>query len=196
MQKLLTTLQKFIPITDDLELYLRKTVRRDQYKKGHKLVRTGQICERLYFIEQGMLRLYVKHNNKEYSNWFMLEGDIATSVTSFFDQSRSLEIMEVIKDCILLSISGEQLEEAYTKFPDFRKAGQRIMERYYAQDNRQKIHLMTKEADEFYQYMVETHPRMVEELSDKQLADYMGITPQHLSRIKKDIREKGIIFKP
>ncbi|HEY6900200.1 MAG TPA: Crp/Fnr family transcriptional regulator [Puia sp.] len=186
MEQLITVFQAIVPLTDALELRLRKTVRRDEFRRGHRLVREGQVCDRLYFIERGILRLYVKHNNKELNNWFMLAGDIATSVTSFFDQSRSLEIMEVLKNCVLWSISRKELEDIYKEFPEFRTVALRIMEKYYSQDNRQKIYLMFKDAGMHYKYLLMAHPRLVREIPHKHLASYMGITPQSLLTIRKN----------
>lgn len=185
MEQLLTELQKIIPLSDELELRLRKTAVRHEFKKRYKLTRPGQVCNRLYYVEKGILRLYVKSNNKEYSNWFMLEGDFATSVTSFFGNAPSLETIEVAEDCILWSVSRQELEDIYEQWPAFRKVGQRLTERYYCLDNRMKIYLMTMDKQEFYDYLVKERPNLVDRVPRKYLASFMGITVQSLPKTKR-----------
>src|SRR5258708_36797766 len=100
MEEIITNINAIYPLPGELELILRKTIRRDAVRKKQKLLRKGQICTRLYFIEQGLLRLYVRHGDKDHCSWFMLEGDIATSVTSFFSREPSLETIEALEDSV------------------------------------------------------------------------------------------------
>ena len=185
MEQLLQLINAIYFLSDELELLLRKKVRRDDFKKKQKLLRPGQRCNRLYFIERGLLRIYARQGGKEYSSWFMKEGDIATSVTSFFGRSPSIETIEVLEDCTLWSIEWQELEELYERFPPFRKVGQRLTEKYYCQDDRLKLNLLMKSPDEFYDYLAEHHSGVVQRVPTRYLASYMRISAQTLLPIKK-----------
>jgi len=189
MEEIIRNMNAIYPLPAELELLLRKTIRRDVIRKKQKLLRTGQICTRLYFIEQGLLRLYVKHRNKDRNSWFLLEGDIVTSVTSFFGRAPSLETIEALEDCIVWSVSWQELQDFYERCPGFRKVGQYYTEKYYCQDDRLKIMLLTKSPAEFYDYLRKNFPKVVERVPKKYLASSMGITVQTLLAIKRKIQE-------
>ncbi len=192
MEELIQKINAIYPLPEELELLLRKTIRRDEISKKQKLLRTGQICTRLYFIEKGLLRLYVKHGNKERHSWFMLEGDLVTSVTSFFERSPSLETIEALDNCVLWSVSWQELQDFYEKFPGFRKVGQYFTEKYYCQDDRLKIMLLTKSPAVFFDYLQKNFPKVVKHVPKKYLASSMGITEQTLSAIRRRIQEGQI----
>jgi len=188
MEEIIRNINAIYPLPVELELLLRKTIRRDVVRKKQKLLRKGQICTRLYFIEQGLLRLFVKHEDKDYCSWFMLEGDIATSVTSFFTRSPSLETIEALEDCVLWSVAWQELQDFYEGFPGFRKVGQHYTEKYYCQDDMLKINLLTMSPAEFYNYLRETFPKVVKRVPNKYLASSMGVTVQTLMAIKRKIQ--------
>lgn len=189
MEEIIRNINAIYPLPVELELLLRKIIRRDVVRKKQKLLRRGQVCTRLYFIEQGLLRLYIKHRDKDHCSWFMLEGDIATSVTSFFGKAPSFETIEALEDCVLLSLSCQELEDIYERFPGFRKVGQYYTEKYYCQDDRLKINLIKKSPAEFYDYLRENFPKVVKRVPNKYLASSMGITVQTLMAIKRKIKE-------
>jgi len=190
MEEIIQKIKDIIELSDELELLLRRILRPDVLRKKQKLLKKGQICTRLYFIEQGLLRLYVKSGDRERSSWFMLEGDLVTSVTSFFGRAPSLETIEALEDCVLWSISWQELQDLYISFPGFRKVGQYYTEKYYCQDDRLKIMLLTKSPAAFYDYLRENFPKVVDRVPKKYLASSMGITTQTLGAIIRK-RRKG-----
>ncbi|HXO76944.1 MAG TPA: cyclic nucleotide-binding domain-containing protein, partial [Puia sp.] len=115
MEEIIQMIKDIYELSDELELILRRIIRPDVIKKKQKLLRKGQICTRLYFIEKGLLRLYVKHGDKDHSSWFILEGDLVTSVTSFFERAPSLETIEALADCVLFSIAWQELQDIYKR---------------------------------------------------------------------------------
>ncbi|HEY4289965.1 MAG TPA: Crp/Fnr family transcriptional regulator [Puia sp.] len=191
MEEIIQNINAIYPLSDEVELLLRKSVRRDVVRKKQKLLRMGQICTRLYFIEQGLLRHYVKRGEKEHSCLFMLEGDIATSVTSFFGRTPSPETIEALEDCVLWSVSWQELQDIYERDPGFRKIGQHYTEKYYCQDDRLKMNLIAMPPGEFYDYLRENFPKVVQRVPDKYLASSMGITVQTLMAIKRRMKLGG-----
>jgi len=190
MEEIIQKIKDITELSDELELLLRRILRPDVLKKKQKLLKKGQICTRLYFIEKGLLRLYVKHGDRERTSWFMLDGDLATSVTSFFERVPSLETIEALEDCVLWSISWRELQDLYEADPRFRKVGQYFTEKYYCQDDRLKIMLLTKSPAAFFDYLKEKFPKVVDRVPKKYLASSMGITTQTLGAIIRK-RRKG-----
>ena len=186
MEEIIQKLNAIYLLPEELELLLRRVIRRDVVRKKQKLLRQGQICTRLYFIEQGLLRLYVKHGDKDRSTWFMLEGDITTAVTSFFGRIPSPETIEALENTVVWSVSWQELQDLYERWPGFRKVGQYYTEKYYCQDDRLKMQLLTKSPGGFYDYLRENFPGIVERVPTKYLATLMGVTVQTLMAIKRN----------
>ena len=82
-------------------------------KKGEMLHKSGAICNYIYFITHGAIRGFVKDDNKDKITWISIENEMVTSIYSYYMQKPSVENMDAIEDCELLSMSHESLQEMY-----------------------------------------------------------------------------------
>src|SRR6201747_730966 len=102
MKKIIEFLNAIHLMPEALQILLFNTTRILVVKKGDILLRHGEVCDKLYFIEKGMLCCYGQDevDNKSYCEWFMLEGDVATSVESFSRQTPAAETITALEDGI------------------------------------------------------------------------------------------------
>src|SRR5260221_10671843 len=119
MEMLFELLARIAPIPDGLREYLESILKRQEVGKKTILLNHGQIAKNIYFIEKGLIRGFRYDKNKECTSWLMREMDIIVSVRSFFRQMSSNEIIEILEDAIIYSITYEQLHYAYKTFPAF-----------------------------------------------------------------------------
>jgi len=181
---LIQTLNHITQLSKELENCIISNLREEKLHKRDILLEEGQIARRIYFIQKGFSRAYYIKNDKEYTTWFMGEGDIMISVFSFFTRQPAVETIEVLEDSILLSMSWEQLQKLYTDFPDFNLVGRIITEQYYIKSEERAISLRTMSAKDRYLSLIKTYPTILQKASLGQIASHLGMNLETLSRIR------------
>src|SRR5690554_5059284 len=95
-----------IPFSDDELEDILSYFEKEHIHKNQVLVKEGQICNKLYFVEQGIGRsYYLKDDGKEVTQWFFGVGSVMTSADSFFQQTASIYYLEILEDSIVYGIS-------------------------------------------------------------------------------------------
>jgi CRP/FNR family transcriptional regulator, anaerobic regulatory protein len=169
-------MKEICPMPVELELRIRQTAKQRHVSRNTVLLDPGETCDHLYYIEQGILCCHEIADKEKYCTWLMREGDIATSVDSFNNRQKSKERIEAVEDCILHTITYEDLEAICMDFPDFRVIRQKLTEKYYNQamllDAQRK-----REPEDFYRFLAE-HDHFSEfvlRVPITVLASFMGI---------------------
>ncbi|MBK8805721.1 MAG: Crp/Fnr family transcriptional regulator [Bacteroidales bacterium] len=180
-------LNKFTPISEHLKTVLSQNVTKKEFPKGHVLLQKDSVCKSLYLVEQGFLRGFYFQDGSDKTLWFASENDIATSMYSFISQKPSLEIIEVVEKSILYSIDYEQLQHLYETYPELNLIGRLLTEKYYIEMEERVSSLQFQTAEERYRNIIENKPSLLQKASLGQIASYLGITQETLSRIRKKI---------
>jgi len=161
-----------------------------QYKKKHLLLREGEISRRIYFIAEGSARAYhLDSEGREHTTWFMNKYDLMISVYSFYTQQPAAEYIELLEDSTLLSMTWDQLQIIYAEFPEYNFHGRLVTEKYYIMAEERAILLRNKQPAERYKLLLQKQPDITQHASLGQIASFLGITLETLSRIRarKDI---------
>lgn len=175
METLFDLFNQIAPLSENLHEYIQTTLKRKEVRRKTALLDEGQTAKHICFLEQGLVRGYYSYKEKEYTSWLMKEGDIFLSVQSFFFQEPSEEMIETLEDSIIYFITYDQLQFAYSKFPEFNYHRAAILENYYAQSER-RHKMRTKPALDRYKYLMSHHSDLIGRLPDKYLASYLGVT--------------------
>ncbi len=158
------------------------------------LLREGEKSRRLYFVEEGCLRLWFSNKGEDLTVQFFFEGERVASAESFFYNRPSFFNIETIEPSVLYYISKKHFEMIWDREPDMAKGLLQVFIHrfmYYAQ-----LHLsfVKNTPTERYLELLETQPRIVQRVPQHYIASYLGITPVSLSRIRNRIarsRENG-----
>ncbi|HCW77105.1 MAG TPA: Crp/Fnr family transcriptional regulator [Candidatus Marinimicrobia bacterium] len=160
-------------------------------KKHEHLLKEGQSVNSIAFVEKGNLRLYYLSDGKEINNHFFLEGDYAVSYLDFLKQRPSRYFIQALEDCELLTFDSQSLQAAYDQSKNWERFGRIIAESAYATaTNRFESFLFLSARDRYLQ-MQKDYPRFIQRIPLFHLASYLGIEPESLSRIRKEISTKS-----
>lgn len=184
MEALLNYLNGIAPLSKELVQFLAQNLESLSLKKKEYLLKKGQVCNKISFIQQGLFRSFYEANEKETSSWFMKEGDVIISVESFFRQINSYESIQAIEDSFVFFITYPQLQYAYKHFIEFNIIGRVLTENYYILSEQRLFGIRSLKAEERYKYLLEIHPELILRVPSQYIASYLSVTPETLSRIK------------
>jgi CRP-like cAMP-binding protein len=184
MNELLTHLNAIHPLSDGLQAHLFNILKFVGLPKKSYLLKAGHICRNIYFIHSGLLRCFYLKEDQEVCSWFMKEGDVITSIESFFYQKESYESIQAIEDCELFCIEHSQLEYIYRQFPEFNYISRVLLQKYYTLSEQRLYSLRMQRSQERYEHLLRNFPELILRVPAKYLASYLGISEETLSRIR------------
>ncbi len=184
---LIKHLSSIISISQTLEREIHSVSKKVSLPKGHTLIDIGERCTSLFFIETGLVRGHYFDDGKEITNWFAQEEEFATCFYSFIAGKPAFEIIQTLEDCELTELNYTSLQKLYTHFPETERIGRIITENYYIKLEERILSLQFKTAKERYHKLVLSKPELLQRASLGQIASYLGITQETLSRIRADL---------
>lgn len=157
------------------------------YKKGTLLLREGEVSTKCYFNFKGGVRQYYLKDGEEKTTFFYLENQSITSSTSTALQIPAKHYLECIEDTTLAVMTHEKEEELYRRFPRLESLCRVEMERRLGQYQEMLANYMITTPEERYLNVLKYQPALLSRVPQYQLASYLGIKPESLSRIRKRI---------
>ncbi|MEO6851603.1 MAG: Crp/Fnr family transcriptional regulator [Mucilaginibacter sp.] len=183
---LLETLNNISIISEALQDQIKLYLVEEKFNKKTLILKEGQVSQRIYFIKKGFVRAFYHKNNNEFTNWFMGEGEIIISIYSFFSRKPSFENIEALEECTLQSINWDQLQNIYQQHPEFNKTGRLLTEHYYMKSEERTITLQTLSAKQRYEKLLNNYPGILQKASLGQIATFLSIKQETLSRIRAE----------
>jgi CRP-like cAMP-binding protein len=179
---LLTFLNNFHHLSEELTDRLNILLKKDTYKKKSYLLRVGQTSHKIYFIEKGLVRVFYQKDGIEICSGLLSEGGVLISVKSFFDRVPSTEFIQALEDITVAYISYDELEALYRDFPEFNVIGRKLITAYYVKSEERNYLLRRQTAAEKVKYFEEHFSHLLSRVPRKDIASYLGVTLETLSR--------------
>ena len=154
--------------------------------KGKLILKIRQIANQYFFIVSGGVRFFYNRNNQENTTWVTFKNEFFTEISSLNPQKLSRFNIEAIEDTKLVVIDKKDMDFLYGHVAVWEEFGRKIWEAMSARMIDQIVNFQTLSAEERYlQFM--NNPELIQKIPVKQLAAVLGITPNALSRIRKNI---------
>ncbi|MNK83658.1 fumarate/nitrate reduction transcriptional regulator [compost metagenome] len=191
--ELLLTLNYITPLSEPFLQRINRQLLTEPFKARQLLLQIGEIARRVYYVKSGLLRGYFfDENGKEHTSWFVQKGDILLSASSFFDQSPSAEYIEVLQDSILQSLTWYELQTYYADFREANLIGRMIIEKYHVLSEARNRFLRITDQTQRYRRLLADYPQIEQLTTAKNIASYLGINRETLSRIKSRLLRTGM----
>ncbi len=157
-------------------------------KKGEYLIREGKVANEIAFITSGILRLfYTNTAGEEITGCLAFDNDILSAYSSFITQQPSEENIQAVCDTEILLLTKQDLDFLYSRGAVWQQAGRIIAEMHYVDLIKKIVSFQKDSAKERYNQLVSKQPQYVQAIPQHQLASFLGITPRHLSRLRKEV---------
>lgn len=162
----------------------RKDIRVLELKKGTQLVKEGNFTNKLYFICEGSIKAYHLKDGKLITDWFAFNNEFICAITGYFLKNPSEHYIELTENSILLEFEREKLTELSTKYHDFERFLRIIITKIMLQLQHRVLYLQFSTAKERYGFLLKQYPQIELHISLGDIASYIGITQETLSRVR------------
>lgn len=183
-----TIIAQFGPLSPKAIDDIKKVGEIRKVPKGATLVREGEYSYELYYIVKGGARAYYLKDGKTITDWFAFENDFISSIVSFFLGVPSQHYMEVFEDTTLMVLQLKDIEMLCDKHHDFERVGRLSTTKTMIQLQQRIVSLQFKSSKERYDSLLEKHPQIELRAPLGDIASYLGITQETLSRIRSTTR--------
>ena len=190
---LVSNISKHISLTTEEIDFFTSLLNSKFLNTGDFLLREGDICRYESFITRGCLKTYyLDENGIEHIIDFLVEEWWADDLYSFFTETAAKSNIKAIENTDIVQISKNNLELLYQKIPKFERFFRILFQKAYISQRNQINLILSAPAEERYILFLEQKPYSLKRFSQKDIASYLGITPQFLSALKKKIRQVNV----
>lgn len=160
-------------------------------KRKECILNQGEICNEYTFVVEGCFKVYqVDELGRSHNLLFAVENEWIADIQSFHKKVPSKLYIEAVEPALILQIQREDLWNLYDRYHTFDHNFRVIIEDKYTELQNRLLLTLSSNAYDRYQAFVKTYPNLVNRLPNTQIASYLGVTPEFLSKIKSEHLKK------
>ncbi|MBD2767065.1 Crp/Fnr family transcriptional regulator [Hymenobacter sp. BT664] len=175
------------PSPADYDLLLGR-VQEQHYSRGTYMFEAGELCRHVFFITRGIARHFYRDGTTEGTTWFSLPGDVMTEPVTFLGLAPTPSVCSLIAatDVHAFQISRQHLTELYEYSPTWERFGRLVGEQYLLELSKRALSFQFKSARQRYDELLLTQPTLFKHVPLVQIASYLGMAPETLSRLRAE----------
>jgi len=192
------SIEQFVLFTDEEWAIFSEHLYTREIKKRALFIGAGKICAEVGLILSGSFRFYLNKDGIEISNYFCFEGELISSYKSFLQQEPGLTNIEAMEDAVVICFHHKGLTQlinddriAYK----MERFGRLVAEYLVCCYEERLITFVTKTPEERYMELLYKQPGLLQRIPQYYVANYLGITPVSLSRIRRRLQQEVIMKK-
>jgi CRP-like cAMP-binding protein len=179
-----------IRLTVEEKAIIEQAFKTIQLSKGSFWIKEGKVCDQIAFVQSGKLRVhYNDESGNEITCYFVTADNFISSFTSFLTNTPTRENISAIEETTVQLISKKDLEILSDKLPKIHIWRRIVAENLFIVMEKRIEMLQSQSAHERYQRMLEEHPDIILSVPLQYTASFLGISPQHLSRLRKETKK-------
>ena len=187
-EQLFKSLEEKVKLTDEEKSLCKTFFSPRKLRKRQFLLQAGDSCKVNAFVEKGILRSYtVDEKGNEHIIQFAAEGWWISDLYSFLTGEASAYNIEALENCELLLLTRSASEELLAALPKFETYQRLLLQGAYIAMQRRITASLNQTAEEKYLDIIHTYPDIIQRVPQHMVASYLGITPETLSRIRKQL---------
>ncbi len=185
-QSLLDNIAKFVQVPEEEKGLILSFFNEKIYSKHTMLLRSGEMAHHVYFVLEGILhQYYLDELGNERTCNFALEDNFVTDLESFSQQTRSASSIQALTNVRCLSISCTAVVELMKRSGAFSEFLRFLMEDVAFESIKRTKSFLSSSPEQRYESLLQERPEIVMRIPQKYIAQYLGIAPESLSRIKR-----------
>lgn len=162
--------------------------------KNELLLSEGEICMDTFFVEKGLLRMYsLDRNGKEHIIQFAPENWLISDRSSLNFNQKSKYYIEAVEDSEVFLLSKDFFTSMVEKFPQTAENNDLLLQKHIRNLQNRVNSLLADTAEERYMTFIKMYPDILLRVPQWMVASYLGITPESLSRVRKELARKNFV---
>jgi CRP-like cAMP-binding protein len=185
IEPLLAYFDQLIPLNDEEKKLVTEKFHSRLYRKRQYVLQEGDTCTQLYFVVRGCLRMYkIDEQGNTHIIQFAAENYWINDLGSFYEEKPSTLNIDAIEDTVVLQIGRKDLVDLYLQAPKFDRIFRVLVENGYIRLQERLLQNISSTAEGRYNSFLEVYPQLSNRLSQVQIAAFLGVTPEFLSRLR------------
>lgn len=184
---ILSNISKRITLDQTEIEYFLSLLQVKEFNKKELVLREGEMCTTFNYVNEGTLRAFYRDgDDRESTIMFAMSDWWITDMPCFINQSPSMIYIEAITKSYVLQITKEDIDSLYLKIPKFERFFRILMQNAYIREQLRILQNLSMPAETRYNNFIKKYPEIVQQVTQKNIASYLGITPEFLSVIRKN----------
>ncbi len=185
MDELLSYIRSLTDFNEENWTLLQAVLQKVNYSKNEFLLKEGQHCNTLFFIEKGYCRCYYNIDGAEKNTNFFFENEIAASPSSLNNIAESRHNIVACEPITAIQFDKDRLKLIARDAAQIERMGRHFIHKFALKENKFSDLIRFHSAEERLDYIEKMHPEMIQRVSLSQLSSFLGVTRETLSRIRK-----------
>ena len=187
-ESLIAHFESYLPFTEEEKSQITERVQCRELKRREYIIQAGVICRHYTFVVNGIIRMYVTDNEgKEHNILFASEGDWISDIDSFHAVQPSQSSIQALEPSKIIQIAQQDLYHLYINVPKLDRIFKVVTEEKYVELQKRVFQNISSTAQQRYVAFLKQYPKLATRLPNTQIASYLGITPEFLSMIRKEL---------
>lgn len=187
VRKVLAHFDRYLPLEEEEKRALADRLTERRIKRKLHILQEGDVCKHFTYVAEGCFKMYgVDKSGKEYNLLFAAEDDWVADIASLHKELPSRLSIEAVEASTILQISKGDLWYLYTHYPKFNRNFRVIIEDKYTELQQRLLQTFSATAHERYEQFLHQYPGLANRLPNTQIASYLGVTPEFLSKIRNE----------
>lgn len=185
-------LDKLVVFNDEEWAVFKEHLRLKPLKKKEHFTQSGDVCKEVGLIMSGSVRYYFVKDGEEVTNYFSLDNDFVSSYKSFLKQEPGLPSIQSLEDTVLITFTNKAIQQLLNNPVTAYKMERfgRLIAEYLICCYEDRVQsFVTQTAEERYATLLNNNSLLLQRIPQHYLANYLGITPVSLSRIRRRMFE-------
>lgn len=191
-QHILANIHKHIQLNEEEKQYFFALLNSVRVAKKRLLLRQSEKCDQIYFVNKGLLRSYsIGQDGKEATVMFAFADWWITDMYSFVKERPALTNIQAMENSEVLSLSKQNLDQLYQRIPKFERFFRVLMQNAYIREQYRVWENISLTAEKKYSSLLKKYPQIEQQLAQKYIASYLGITPEFLCSMKRRLQKRS-----
>lgn len=183
--------RQYLPFTDEEQQLVESRGKVRTIKRRQMILQEGFVCNHYTFVIEGCFKMYgVDDKGTEHNIQFAAESDWIADIGSFHSGKPGKLFIEAIEPSKVLQLEKPDLYFLYESIPKLDRIFKVIIENKYVELQNHVLQNISSTAQQRYLAFLEQYPKLAQRLPNTQIASYLGITPEFLSKIRKEISSR------
>ena len=188
---ILQNISKHIVLDNNEINWFTSVLVQKEFKKNGTILKAGHQCNVINYVQQGALRAFhIDQDIDENIVMFAINDWWITDMYSFVTGKPAIMNIDALEDTIVFQLHRDDLENLYNSVPKFEKFFRIVMQNAYIREQLRVIENLSMKAEDRYNNFLTKYPQFAQRLPLKQIASYLGITPEFLSVLRKRATKK------